>query len=296
MRGLQLTKPQLQPTNRMKKSFVAALFAATLLLPTPISFAADAPNAVQTELNELVAKINDKIRQGKRSEEALSDELKEFEALAAKHKETKSEEVAQIHFMQATLYLQVLENQEKGTELLKQLKSDFPGTQAAERVDQVLAWVEKQAAVKKIQASLVRGAQFPDFKEEDIEGKPLSIANYKGKVVLVDFWATWCGPCVAELPNVLKAYEKYHDKGFDIVGISLDRDESALRKFIEEHKMPWAQYFDGKGWDSDLAGRYGVNAIPMTFLLDREGKIIGKDLRGPALEEAVAGALAQAKE
>ena len=137
----------------------------------------------------------------------------------------------------------------------------------------------------------MEGLKFPGFEEKDVAGKPLSIDNYKGKVVLIDFWATWCGPCVAELPNVLKVYEKHHGKGFDIIGISLDQDEAKLTSFTKQKNMTWQQFFDGQGWGNKLAAKYGVNSIPATFLLDGEGKIIGKDLRGEALEEAVTKAL-----
>jgi peroxiredoxin len=193
--------------------------------------------------------------------------------------------------MKAMLYMQVFENDEKGAELIAQLKKDFPETKPGKNADKVLENMEKQKEAKKIQKSLAEGTKFPDFDEKDLDGKPLSVANYKGKVVLVDFWAVWCGPCVAELPNVLKAYEAHHAKGFEIIGISLDQDEKKLKAFIEEKKMTWVQYFDGKGWGNKLAAKYGVNSIPATYLLDGEGKIIGKNLRGEALEKAVAKAL-----
>ena len=93
---------------------------------------------------------------------------------------------------------------------------------------------------------------------------------------------------MGELPNVLKAYEKYHQKGFEILGVSLDSDKAKLTAFIEKQKMPWQQYFDGKGWGNKLAGKYGVSSIPATYLLDGEGKIIAKNLRGEALEVELA--------
>ena len=122
----------------------------------------------------------------------------------------------------------------------------------------------------------------------DIKGNKFDLAKLKGKVVLVDFWATWCGPCVQEMPNVIAAYEKYHDKGFEIVGISLDQDKSSLERFIEKENMNWAQYFDGKGWENEIAGRYGIKGIPATFLVGKKGTVIASDLRGGALEAKLA--------
>jgi peroxiredoxin len=151
---------------------------------------------------------------------------------------------------------------------------------------------QKQGDPAKVRAALVEGTKFPDFSVEDVKGNPLSIAGYKGKVVLIDFWATWDGPCKVELPNVLKTYEKYHDKGLEIIGISLDQDKGALTAFIKQNEMTWPQYFDGQVWANKLAVKYGVETIPATYLLDGEGNIIGKDLRGAALDQAVTKALA----
>ena len=124
-------------------------------------------------------------------------------------------------------------------------------------------------------------------------GKEIDVAKMTGKVVLVDFWATWCGPCVAEMPNVIKAYDAYKDKGFEVIGISLDQDKSALEKFTTEKKMPWPQYFDGKGWGNEIAQRFGISSIPATFLVGKDGKIIGSNLRGADLEEKLKEALAK---
>jgi thiol-disulfide isomerase/thioredoxin len=151
--------------------------------------------------------------------------------------------------------------------------------------------IEQQAGAKKIQSALKVGNPFPDFSVTGVDGKPLSVAAHKGKVVLIDFWATWCGPCRAELPNVLAAYKKYHAKGFDIIGVSLDQDRAKLTSFTESMGMTWPQYFDGKGWGNELAVKYGIESIPATFLLDGQGNIIGKNLRGEALDSAVAKAL-----
>jgi peroxiredoxin len=250
-------------------------------------FAAEKADAKE-QLKTLISKIRDKLSKDQKTEAALADELKEFDKLLEQHKGEKTEDVAQILYMKAMLYVEILDSPEKGMELIRQLKKDFPDTEKAKESDRVISSLERQAEAAKIQRKLAVGVAFPDFKEKDVDGKPLSISAYKGKVLLVDFWATWCGPCVAELPNVLKTYEKHHSKGFEILGISLDREEKALRDFTKKHSMPWQQYFDGKGWENKLSGVYGVMSIPATFLLDKEGKIAAKNLRGDALEQEVA--------
>ena len=126
----------------------------------------------------------------------------------------------------------------------------------------------------------------------DLNGKEIDLEKMKDKVILVDFWATWCGPCIAEMPNVTAAYETYKDKGFEVVGISLDEDKAAVVKFIADNKMPWPQFVDGKGWENELAQRFGIRSIPATFLVGKGGRIVASNLRGPDLEAAIEKALA----
>ena len=128
---------------------------------------------------------------------------------------------------------------------------------------------------------------------KDLSGKPLTLVQYKGKVVLMDFWATWCGPCVGEMPNVIASYKKYHASGFDVVGISLDQDKTALTSFVAKNKMPWRQVFDGKGWGSAVAKQYGVQSIPFGLLLNRDGTIAAVSVRGDDLPAAIKVALAK---
>ncbi|HLH54277.1 MAG TPA: TlpA disulfide reductase family protein [Verrucomicrobiae bacterium] len=275
----------------MRNYWVATIICAIAVsVSLPRALAAESTNTA-AELQALVSKVQDKLHDGKKTESDLAPELKEFDSLLEKHKSEKNDDTAQIVLMKAMLYLEVLDNTEKGTELVQQLKQDYPDTKAGKNADAILENIKSQEAAKKIQRALVEGATFPDFDEKDIDGKPLSVAGYKGKVVLLDFWATWCGPCVLELPNVVKAYEKHHDQGFEIIGVSLDQDEERLKSFIKQKNVTWRQYFDGKGWSNKLAQKYGIQSIPATFLLNGEGKIIGRDLRGEALEEAVTKAL-----
>ena len=152
---------------------------------------------------------------------------------------------------------------------------------------------EELAGFGETMAGIARRLDLPGKKMQlegtTADGKPFDWKAYRGKVVLVDYWATWCGPCVEELPNLKENYEKYHDKGFDVVGISLDTDFGPLRRFLAAHEIPWVCLFEeGAGPDHPMAKYYGVMQTPTTMLLDREGKVVSMDVYGDELGRQLA--------
>ena len=135
------------------------------------------------------------------------------------------------------------------------------------------------------------GKIIPDFQQEDVNGKMINIKSLRGKYVLIDFWASWCGPCRGENPNVLNAFNKYKNKNFTVLGISLDKSKDAWQEAIKHDGLTWQHVSDLKGWSNAVAQQFGIQSIPQNFLIDPTGKIIGKNLRGEALEEKLASVL-----
>lgn len=136
----------------------------------------------------------------------------------------------------------------------------------------------------------IKGSTVTDFTMTDTAGVSHKLTEYvgQGNYVLVDFWASWCGPCRMEMPNVRASYEKYHAKGFEIVGVSLDKDAAAWRGAMKQMKMTWPQLSDLKGWQSEAAGIYGINSIPFTVLFGPDGKVVSNNLRGQDLDNFLA--------
>jgi thiol-disulfide isomerase/thioredoxin len=156
--------------------------------------------------------------------------------------------------------------------------------QVAAAAKQMLA---KRAKMKELKTKPV------DLKFTAVDGHEVDLANLRGKVVLVDFWASWCGPCMAEAPNVVATYQKLHAKGFEIVGISLDQEKPAMEAAMKQHGMTWAQYFDGKGWENKISSEFGIQSIPAAWLLDKKGMLRENGLRGEALSAGVEKLLAE---
>ena len=154
-----------------------------------------------------------------------------------------------------------------------------------------------EAATTRPREGPVAVGQKLDISGPTLDGSRFDLDQFAGKVVLVDFWATWCVPCVRELPTVQGVYDRYHDKGFEVVGISFDKSRESLEGFVADRRIPWPQiFFDDphhRGWHNPVGRRYEINAIPAAYLVDREGKVTHTNARGPALEEAVAALLGE---
>ena len=173
--------------------------------------------------------------------------------------------------------LEMSQNKELASEAYMQFGAVF-----AKQMDETLASYGKkmEGAARRIQ---LPGNEMV-IKGTTHDGKPFDWAAYRGKVVLVDFWATWCGPCIQELPNVKAMYEKYNKKGFDVVGISLDNNREKLDTFLKNEQIPWVTLFqEPGGWENEIANYYGVMAIPTVILVNKEGKVITLNARGEEL-------------
>ena len=175
---------------------------------------------------------------------------------------------------------------EKARTVIAQAKKDLVNHSESEKAVRLLAKLEGM-----LNQPVIGGTMEIAFTA--LDGTRVDLTTMKGKVVLVDYWATWCAPCVASLPAIKSAYDKFHDKGFEVIGISLDhaKDKAKVEAFLKEKKLTWPQSFDGKGWSTPLAASYGINAIPATFLVGKDGKIVAIGTHGGELETMLADLL-----
>ena len=231
--------------------------------------------------------------------EAAKKELVDLEK-AAKDDPSRRLELADIWLR----YFDKQSDSEGKSKLIEKLKTDESFTKSEDE------WVQRRLMrtifANSDKQEITDGEAFPDWASvmtvNALDGKPISVADYKGKVILIDFWAVWCGPCMGEMPNVIKLYEETHETGFEVIGISLDNesgkfDLEALKSTIagkgRVSEMPWRQIYDGGGWSSGLAKYYGVRSIPKTVLIDQSGTVVAQGLRGEELASKVKELLAK---
>ena len=221
-------------------------------------------------------------RQALKISPKTSDEVKKMLGEIVAADDADEETKGQASFMQV---MESKDNAEEFAKLAEAHKKAYPKLQMNQMIDRQMKTIESEKALKEKPIEM-------SFKATN--GTEVDLSKMRGKVVLIDFWATWCGPCVAEIPNVVKSYNALHGKGFEIVGISFDKegDEEKLAKFTKDKEMPWPQYFDGKGWQNEFGTKYGINSIPRMWLVDKKGMVVDTDARKD-LEKKVEKLLAE---
>lgn len=257
--------------------------------------------ATGTPTNDIYQPIRQQYNENRKKQMELYDEITKGE-LSEEEKAAKKEEYEAIEENGVEIWKEAAKaniTNPVGVTLLKQVHYYMTVDELDPLMPQIPAMYANDATVNHIKGNVEKmkatavGQKFTDFEMKDTEGKAVKLSDYvgKGKVVLVDFWASWCPPCRREMPNLVEAYAKYKDKGFEIVGVSLDRDAASWKKGIEELKITWPQMSDLKFWKCEGAQLYAVSSIPHTVLIDGEGTIIARGLHGEELQEEVAKAI-----
>lgn len=250
---------------------------------------------ILAEVDKVTADLKAKFDAGQTNAAELKENQEAITSLIMKHRvDGKRDQVARLYLLNAHIFADALGDAPKARAIWMYVAKNYYGTPAATGAGVSIAKLDAKLAAggpANVTEGLEIGQRFPGINEADLNGQALNLAAHRGRVTMIDFWATWCPPCRGEMPNVIATYQKYNPEGFDIIGVSLDDDHDALVNFLQAHGMTWQQYFDGQGWDNKLAKQYNVHSIPMDYLLDRHGIIIGKELRGEDLPAAVEKAL-----
>ncbi|RKU12819.1 hypothetical protein C6503_16675 [Candidatus Poribacteria bacterium] len=205
------------------------------------------------------------------------------------------------YYLTLARLLEMTDRDEELLQVFKELAEQNPNDRTAHRklaeIYQRLGDTElaKEHRLKAEPLLALVGKPVPDFSATDLDGKSISLEDYRGKVVLLDFRATWSSPCLEDTPNVKKVYDAYKDKGFDIIGISLDNDEKMLRDHLKKHEIPWRQVYSGKRWESPIPQQYGIRNVPSGWLIDRDGTLISQQASGRMLEPLVSEAVTEAE-
>lgn len=249
----------------------------------------DAYQTIRQQLNDLNKQLfatYESLSDSTLTDEQLESKRTDIEALGDKMEEVSKAGIAQNITNAVGVYLLKRNYYSMSVEELEPLVAQIP----AELTDEAITQIKDK--VEKLKATAV-GQKFTNFEMQTPDGKTVKLSDYvgKGKVVLVDFWASWCGPCRREMPNLVEAYKKYRNKGFEIVGVSLDRDAEAWKDGIKKLDITWPQMSDLKYWDCEGAKLYAVSSIPHTVLIDGEGTILARGLHGEELQKQIAEAL-----
>jgi len=235
--------------------------------------------ATQGDLQKLATEID-------LTQQKLEDEMKKRAASA-------KDALLALYF---TSFLRMDKYPAENKAVLDRMQKEIPNSSYTQEMvtqyNTIQQQIKAQEASKKAEGSTAIGTVAPDMAFTSPDGKTLKLSDLRGKVVLVDFWASWCRPCRMENPNVVAAYKKFKDKGFTIYSVSLDQDGGKWKDAIQQDGLIWPDHVsDLKGWQSEAARLYGVQGIPAQFLLDKDGKIIAKNLRGEQLEQALSDLL-----